>query len=104
VLAFRNNGAFGLDVPSLKFTDVRIPFIPVVGFRFKEIALKYSKHKDEYLPPYNSGFNPIELAFSKLKAALRKAAARTKADLWDVIATAIETFTPIRCQNYFAAA
>jgi transposase len=57
-----------------------------------------------YLPPYSADFNPIEMAFSKLKAALRKAAARTKADLWDVIATAIETFTPTQCQNYFAAA
>jgi transposase len=57
-----------------------------------------------YLPPYSADFNPIEMAFSKLKAALRKAAARTKADLGDVIATAIETFTPTLCQNYFTAA
>ena len=57
-----------------------------------------------YLPPSSPDFNPIEMAFSKLKAALRKAAARTKADLWDVIATAIETFTPTQCQNYFTAA
>jgi len=57
-----------------------------------------------YLPPYSPNFNPIEMAFSKLKAALRKAAARTKADLWDAIATAIETFTPTQCENYFAAA
>ena len=57
-----------------------------------------------YLPPYSPDFNPIEMAFSKLKAALRKAAARTKADLGDVIATAIETSTPTLCQNYFTAA
>ena len=57
-----------------------------------------------YLPPYSPDFNPIEMAFSKLKAALQKAAARTKADLWDAIATAIETFTPTQCENYFAAA
>ena len=57
-----------------------------------------------YLPPYSANFNPIEMAFSKLKAALRKVAARTKADLGDVIATAIETFTPTLCQNYFTAA
>ena len=57
-----------------------------------------------YLPPYSADFNPIEMAFSKLKAALRKAAARTKEDLGYVIATAIETFTPTLCQNHFAAA
>lgn len=57
-----------------------------------------------YLPPYSPDFNPIEMAFSKLKALLRKAAARTKDDLWDAIASAIEAFTPTECKNYFAAA
>ena len=57
-----------------------------------------------YLPSYSPDFNPIELAFSKLKAALRKAAARTIPELWDVIADAIEQFKPEQCRNYFAAA
>ena len=38
------------------------------------------------LPPYSPDFNPIEQAFAKLKALLRKAAARTVDDLWDAIA------------------
>ena len=57
-----------------------------------------------YLPPYSPDFNPIEMAFSKLKALLRKAAARTISDLWDAIAKALDAFTPYECQNYFAAA
>jgi transposase len=57
-----------------------------------------------YLPPYSPDFNPIENAFAKLKAALRKAAARTKPQLWDAIADALSTFTPTECANYFAAA
>ena len=57
-----------------------------------------------YLPPYSPDFNPIEMAFSKLKAALRKAAARTIPELWDVIAEVIEQFKPEQCRNYFAAA
>ncbi len=57
-----------------------------------------------YQPPYSPDFNPIEMAFSKLKAALRKAAARTIPDLWNVIADAIEKFTPEECMNYFAKA
>ncbi len=57
-----------------------------------------------YLPPYSPDFNPIEMAFAKLKAILRKAAARTVPDLWDVIAAALDAFTPSECQNYFAAA
>ena len=55
-----------------------------------------------FLPPYSPDFNPIELAFSKLKAHLRRAAARTRDDLWDAVAEAIETFTPQQCQNFFA--
>lgn len=57
-----------------------------------------------YLPPYSPDFNPIELAFAKLKALLRAAAARTIPDLWTAIAEAIERFTPEECRNYFAAA
>ena len=57
-----------------------------------------------YLPPYSPDFNPIEMAFSKLKAMLRKAAARTVDDLWDAIAQAIDVFTADQCQNFFAAA
>ena len=57
-----------------------------------------------FLPPYSPDLNPIEMAFSKFKAFLKKTAARTKDDLWDAIAQAIETFTPTECQNYFAAA
>ena len=57
-----------------------------------------------YLPPYSPDFNPIEMAFSKLKAVLRKAAARTITELWDTIAEGIDTFTSNECHNYFAAA
>ncbi|RWF80318.1 MAG: hypothetical protein E5X63_25245 [Mesorhizobium sp.] len=35
-----------------------------------------------FLPPYSPDFNPIENAFSKLKAHLRKAAERTADTLW----------------------
>jgi transposase len=57
-----------------------------------------------FLPPYSPDFNPIEMAFSKLKAFLKKTAARTVDDLLDAIAHGVETFTPAECENYFAAA
>ncbi len=57
-----------------------------------------------FLPPYSPDFNPIEMAFSKFKAFLKKTAARTVDDLWNAIAEAIELFTPTECENYFAAA
>ena len=57
-----------------------------------------------YLPPYSPDFNPIENAFAKLKALLRKAAERTVAGLWDAIGRLIDEFTPRECRNFFAAA
>lgn len=57
-----------------------------------------------FLPPYSPDFNPIENAFAKLKAMLRKAAERTVEGLWDAIGRIIDTFTPDECANYFAAA
>jgi transposase len=57
-----------------------------------------------YLPPYSPDFNPIENAFSKLKALLRKAAERTVDGLWSRIGALLPTFTPQECGNFFAAA
>ena len=57
-----------------------------------------------YLPPYSPDFNPIENAFAKLKALLRKAAERTIDGLWAAIGRLIDTFTPSECANYFTAA
>jgi len=57
-----------------------------------------------YLPPYSPDFNPIENAFAKLKALLRKAAERTVEGLWTTIGTLVNAFSPVECTNYFAAA
>jgi transposase len=57
-----------------------------------------------FLPPYSSDFNPIENAFSKLKAHLRKNAERTVDGLWNAIGRVIDLFTPAECSNYFKAA
>jgi hypothetical protein len=57
-----------------------------------------------YLPPYSPDFNPIENAFAKLKALLRKVAEPTFDGLWDAIGHIIDLFTPSECANYFAAA
>jgi transposase len=56
------------------------------------------------LPPYSPDFNPIENAFAKLKAKLRKAAERTVGGLWAAIGIAATTFSPQECANYFTAA
>ena len=55
-----------------------------------------------FLPPYSPDFNPIEQAFAKIKALLRKAAARTVDALETAIAEALNTFSSEECANYFA--
>ncbi len=57
-----------------------------------------------FLPPCSPDFNPIELAFAKLKARLRKAAERTVDGLWETIGQISQTFSPQECKNYFNAA
>lgn len=54
-----------------------------------------------YLPPYSPDFNPIELAFSKLKNWLRTAQARTRDALEAVIRTATEWVTKADAENWF---
>ena len=56
-----------------------------------------------FLPPYSPDFNPIEKAFAKLKAMLRKAAERTVDALWNTIGSLVGLFSPNECANYFAA-
>ncbi len=55
-----------------------------------------------YLPPYSPDLNPIELGFSKLKAHVRKAKARTLEALDAAVASALHTFKPSECANFFA--
>lgn len=53
-----------------------------------------------YLPAYSPDLNPIEQLFAKLKALLRKAAARTRDELWNIIGSLLGAFTPAECRNY----
>ena len=52
-----------------------------------------------YLSPYSPDLNPIELAFAKLKAHLRQAAARTLADLLSAVAAALDSLSPQHCRR-----
>ena len=54
-----------------------------------------------YLPAYSPDLNPIEQAFSKLKAALRKGAARTVNALLKLVGKLVKSFAPEECANYF---
>ncbi len=92
-------------VPTLSPDDIVVmDNLPAHKLATVREAIEAAGAELRFLPPYSPDFNPIEMAFSKLKAFLKKAAARTVDDLWNAIAPGIETFTPTECQNYFAAA
>jgi transposase len=57
-----------------------------------------------YLPPYSPDLNPIEKAFAKIKAILRKIGARTRDALWQAIAEAIDGLSRTECLNFFREA
>ncbi len=57
-----------------------------------------------FLPPYSPDLNPIEMAFSKLKAHLRRVGARTFTDMFDALSEICDLFSPEECRNYFQAA
>lgn len=92
-------------VPTLAPGDVvildNLPAHKVAGVR---MLIEAAGAEVRYLPPYSPEFNPIEQAFAKLKALLRKAAARTVPELWAAIAAAIDQFSPTECAAYFSNA
>ena len=88
-------------VPTLKRGDIvvmdNLPVHKVAGVRE---AIEAAGATLLYLPPYSPDLNPIEMAFSKLKAHLRKAAEHTVAGLLRRIGRVVKTFTPQECRNF----
>jgi transposase len=64
-------------------------------------AIEHRGARVIFLPPYSPDFSPIEQAFAKLKAWLRKVAKRTISELCDAIGQALDFFSPQECLNYF---
>ena len=94
-----------LLVPALKPGDIVVmDNLPAHRSAAVRDAIQDARAELRFLPPYSPDFNPIEMAFSKLKAYLKRRAARSVNELWETIGEATDTFTPAECQNYFAAA
>jgi transposase len=73
----------------------------------REKAAQCLKQRDAwflFLPPYSPDLNPIEQAFWRLKANLRKAEARTFDALWRALGHICDRFEPQECWNYLKAA
>jgi transposase len=88
--------------PALKPGDVVI--LDNLSSHKSEKAEKAIRSKGAWLLFLPPDLNPIEMAFSKLKAHLRAATARTIDDLWKAIGSICALFTPEECSNYFSAA
>lgn len=92
-------------VPTLKSGDIvimdNLPAHKPVAIRE---AIEKAGARLRFLPPYSPDFNPIEMAFSKLKAILKAAACRTIEVLWQTIGSAIDRIKSSDCRNYFNAA
>ena len=67
-------------------------------------AIRRAGAELRFLPPYSPDFNPIEMAFSKFKAYLKRRAARSVTELREAIGQATDNYTLAECQNYFTAA
>ncbi|ANK88581.1 IS630 family insertion sequence transposase protein (plasmid) [Rhizobium phaseoli] len=91
-------------VPPLEIGDVvimdNLPAHKIAGVRD---AIERAGAKLMFLPPYSPDFNPIENAFSKLKAMLRGRAERKIDALWDAVGALIPRFTAAECANYLKA-
>ena len=89
-------------VPTLKRGDIvmmdSLPVHKVAGVR---AVIEAAGAKLRYLPKYSPDLNPIEQAFSQLKAHLRKAAERTIPRLSRRIGAIVTAFSPQECTNYF---
>jgi len=64
-------------------------------------AIRRAKARVVYLPAYSPDLNPIEQAFAKLKAELRRREERTVDRLWGALGESLDWFTPDECRNYF---
>jgi transposase len=91
--------------PTLRRGDVvvldNLPAHKVAGVRE---AITERRAQLFYLPPYSPDMNPIEMAFSKLKALLRQEPARTVNGLVERIGNLLDCFLPSECANFFHAA
>ncbi len=91
-------------VPTLHKGDVVIlDNLPAHKRKDAEKAIRQAGAWLLFLPPYSPDFNPIEPAFSKFKAHLKRMAPRTVDQLWNAVAQTCDLFTSQECRNFFKA-
>ena len=102
----RTHPSFGPKKPTLSsarhFPVTAGPKKPGRSHKQPEVrtAIEQAGAHLRFLPPYSPDFNPIEMAFAKLKAFLRAARPRTFDHVCELMATALALFMPDECANY----
>jgi len=92
-------------IPTLKPGDIVVMYnLPAHKLPAAQKAIEQAGSELMFLPPYSPDFNPIEMAFSKLKALLRAKAERTVSALWVTLGAMLPAFTPSQCASFFTAA
>ncbi|MBS1064843.1 transposase [Gluconobacter kondonii] len=91
-------------IPTLKPGDIVVmDNLPAHKLPATQKVIEQAGAELMFLPPYSPDFNPIEMAFSKLKALLRAIAERTVSALWDTVGALLPAFTHSECANFFTA-
>ena len=101
-------------LPNQRRADPQEPLVPFAAYHRAlpdaRVQVPHHRHHaivagrqlfDELYRELPRGLRSIEQAFSRLKAALRKGAARTVEALWKLIGKLVKTFAPDECANYF---
>jgi len=88
-------------VPTLRAGDV-VVLDNLIVHKHPQVpaAIEAAGAQVRFLPPYSPDFNPIELAFAKLKAFLRAARPRSFDEVTALVAAALKLFTPAECHNF----
>ena len=88
-------------VPTLRHGDV-VVLDNLAVHKQPEVraAIESSGCQLRFLPPYSPDFNPIELAFAKLKAFMRAARPRSFDQVCELVAMALGLYTTTECANY----
>lgn len=91
--------------PTLQARDVVIlDNLPSHKSEYAKAILQQRGALFRFLPPCSPDLNLIRMAFSKLKAHLRRIGARTIDDLWKAVGSICDLYSPQGCKSYFAAA
>lgn len=99
-----NGGCFETYVRQVLVPDLgRGAVVNIDNLRQRPRGHRTRRARLLFLPPYSPDLNPIEKAFARFKATLRRAGERTMSGLWFLIGRLVDLFQPQEYANYFSS-